>query len=47
MKYLSQPRVWAHICPGLGMGVTFDKNAPDSQLAVLDRWLAKAASTEL
>ena len=34
----------AYICPGLGMGVTFDKNAPESQLAILDRWLAKAAS---
>lgn len=36
----------AYICPGLGMGVPFDKNAPESQLAILDRWLAKAASSE-
>jgi PilZ domain len=36
----------AYICPGLGMGITFDKNAPDHQWAILDRWLAKAASSE-
>ena len=33
-----------YVCPGLGMGVMFDKNIPEDQLAVLDRWLAGAAN---
>ena len=36
----------AYICAGLGMGVTFEKNAPQDQLAILDGWLSKAASSE-
>jgi hypothetical protein len=47
MKSLRQPRVWPTFVQGLEWGVTFEKNAPDSQLAILDRGLAKAASTEL
>jgi hypothetical protein len=34
-----------YVCPGLGMGVMFDKNVPEEKLAVLDRWLAAAASS--
>ena len=33
-----------YVCPGLGMGVMFSKETPDHQLAILDRWLAAAAS---
>jgi hypothetical protein len=29
-----------YVCPGLGMGVMFDKATPPEQLAILDRWLA-------
>jgi hypothetical protein len=31
-----------YVCPGLGMGVTFDPNVPADQLAMLDRWVAGA-----
>jgi hypothetical protein len=37
----------AYMCPGLGMGVTFDKNAPETQMMILDRWLSEAASSEI
>jgi PilZ domain len=33
-----------YICPGLGMGVHWGTNPPETQLAVLDRWLQEAAS---
>jgi hypothetical protein len=29
-----------YVCPGLGMGVMFDKDTPQEQLTILDRWLA-------
>jgi hypothetical protein len=32
-----------YVCPGLGMGVMFDKNVPENQLAILNRWLVQAA----
>jgi hypothetical protein len=35
-----------YICPGLGMGLMFNNNVPEDQLAILDRWLSKAASSE-
>jgi hypothetical protein len=37
----------AYMCPGLGMGVTFDKNAPETQMMILHRWLSEAASSEI
>ena len=33
-----------YVCPGLGMGIMFDKNVPEQLLAVLDHWLAAVAS---
>ena len=33
-----------YVSPGLGMGLMFDKNMPEERLALLDRWLAAAAS---
>jgi hypothetical protein len=32
-----------YVCPGLGMGVAFDKRVPGDQLAILDRWLEELA----
>jgi hypothetical protein len=32
-----------YVNPGLGMGVSFDKQTPSDQLALLDRWLERAA----
>jgi PilZ domain-containing protein len=32
-----------YVCPGLGMGVMFHKDLPETRLAILDRWLATAA----
>jgi hypothetical protein len=32
-----------YMCPGLGMGVNWGLSLPDKTLAILDRWLAKAA----
>ncbi|MBV9888372.1 MAG: PilZ domain-containing protein [Acidobacteria bacterium] len=32
-----------YMCPGLGMGVNWGLNLPEKTLAILDRWLAKAA----
>jgi hypothetical protein len=29
-----------YVCPGLGMGVMFDKDTSPEQFAVLERWLA-------
>ena len=29
-----------YVCPGLGMGVMFDKNTSPEQLTILERWLA-------
>jgi hypothetical protein len=34
-----------YVCPGLGMGVMFHKDLTDTQLAILDRWLATAAAS--
>ena len=34
-----------YMCPGLGMGVNWGLNLPEKTLAILDRWLAKAAKT--
>jgi hypothetical protein len=34
-----------YVCPGLGMGVMFSKDLADTQLAILDRWLAAAAAS--
>jgi hypothetical protein len=34
-----------YVCPGLGMGVMFHKDLPETQLAILDRWLAAAAAS--
>jgi hypothetical protein len=34
-----------YVCPGLGMGVMFDKETSAAQLTILDRWLASAAAT--
>ncbi len=34
-----------YVCPGLGMGVMFDKDTPESELAILDRWLASSAGS--
>jgi len=31
-----------YVCPGLGMGVMFDKNTSPEQLTILERWLATA-----
>lgn len=33
-----------YVSPGLGMGLMFDQNIPEERLALLDRWLAAAAS---
>jgi hypothetical protein len=33
-----------YVSSGLGMGLMFDKNVPEELLALLDRWLAAAAS---
>ena len=33
-----------YTCPGLGMGVNWGLNLPEDSLAILDRWLAKAAT---
>jgi hypothetical protein len=35
-----------YVCPGLGMGITFDSETPGDQMAVLDRWLAQAAANK-
>lgn len=32
-----------YMCPGLGMGVNWGLNLPEKTLAMLDRWLARAA----
>ena len=32
-----------YMCPGLGMGVHWGTNPPEKNLAILDRWLQKAA----
>lgn len=32
-----------YVSPGLGMGVLFDEQIPEKQLAILDRWLEMAA----
>ena len=32
-----------YMCPGLGMGVNWGLSLPDKTLAILDRWLARAA----
>ena len=32
-----------YMCPGLGMGVNWGLSLPDKTIAMLDRWLAKAA----
>ena len=32
-----------YVTPGLGMGIRFREQVTDSQLAILDRWLAEAA----
>jgi hypothetical protein len=32
-----------YMCPGLGMGVNWGLSLPDKTLAILHRWLAKAA----
>ena len=37
----------AYVCPGLGMGMAFDKNVAAEQLAILDRWLAGAATVRV
>jgi PilZ domain len=34
-----------YMCPGLGMGVNWGLNLPEKTLAILDRWLARAAKT--
>ena len=34
-----------YVCPGLGMGVMFDKDTAAAQLAILDHWLATAAAS--
>jgi PilZ domain len=34
-----------YMCPGLGMGVNWGLSLPDKTLAILDRWLAKAAKS--
>jgi PilZ domain len=34
-----------YVCPGLGMGVMFDKDTAAAQLTILDRWLATAAAS--
>ncbi len=36
-----------YISPGLGMGIAFASNVPPAQQAILDRWLATAAKTDL
>jgi hypothetical protein len=37
------PAIVVYMCPGLGMGVNWGLNLPDKAMAMLDRWLAKAA----
>jgi hypothetical protein len=37
------PASVVYMCPGLGMGVNWGLNLPDKAMAMLDRWLAKAA----
>jgi hypothetical protein len=32
-----------YMCPGLGMGVNWGLSLPEKTMAILDRWLAKAA----
>jgi hypothetical protein len=32
-----------YMCPGLGMGVNWGLGLPEKTMAILDRWLAKAA----
>lgn len=32
-----------YMCPGLGMGVNWGLSLPEKTVAILDRWLAKAA----
>jgi len=34
-----------YMCPGLGIGVNWGLNLPEKTLAILDRWLAKAAKS--
>jgi hypothetical protein len=34
-----------YMCPGLGMGVNWGLNLPDKTMAMLDRWLARAAKS--
>ena len=33
-----------YVCPGLGMGLMFNKDLHETQLAILDRWLSAAAA---
>jgi hypothetical protein len=37
------PAKVVYMCPGLGMGVNWGLSLPDKTLAMLDRWLARAA----
>ncbi|HEX3121630.1 MAG TPA: PilZ domain-containing protein [Candidatus Acidoferrum sp.] len=32
-----------YMCPGLGMGINWGLGLPDKSMAILDRWMAKAA----
>ena len=32
-----------YMCPGLGMGVNWGLSLPEKTMAILDRWLARAA----
>jgi PilZ domain len=34
-----------YVCPGLGMGIHWGTNPPERDVAIMDRWLHKAAST--
>jgi hypothetical protein len=40
----TQARV-VYTCPGLGMGIQWGPNPSDTQFAILDRWLQRAART--
>ena len=40
----TQARV-VYVCPGLGMGVHWGISPPEKQVAILDGWLQKAASS--
>jgi hypothetical protein len=40
----TQARV-VYTCPGLGMGVFWGTNPPETQFAILDRWLQEADRT--